>query len=47
MTICFTRYDCGLSMRILSLYYHKLMGKIEKHEGKKYFMVGDNILDKV
>ena len=34
-------------MRILTLYYHKLMGKIEKYEGKQYFMVDDNILDKV
>ena len=32
---------------MLSLYYHKLMGKIEEHEEKNYFMVGGNILDKV
>ena len=47
LTICFTRYDRGLSIRMLSLYHNELMGKIEECEGKKCFMVDDNILDKV
>ena len=32
--IYFTRYDDGKSI-MLSLYYHELVGKIEKHQGKK------------
>ena len=32
---------------MFSLYYHELMGKIKEYDGKKYFMVDDNILDKV
>ena len=32
LVIYFTRYDYGKSIRILSLYYHELMGKIEEHE---------------
>ena len=47
LTIYFTRYDRGKSKRMLSLYYHELMGKINKHEGKKYLMVDNWILDKV
>ena len=34
LTIYFTRYDRGKSKRMLSLYYHELMGKINEHEGK-------------
>ena len=47
MTIYFTRYDRGKSERMLSLYYHELMGKINEHEGKKYLMVDNWILHKV
>ena len=32
---------------MFSLYYHELMGKIKEHEGKKYLMVDDYMLDKV
>ena len=32
---------------MLSLHYHELMGKIEEHEGNKYLMVDEYILDKV
>ena len=32
---------------MLSLYYDELMGNIEKHEGTKYLMVDDYMLDKV
>ena len=32
---------------MLTLHYHELMGKIEEHEGKKYLMVDDYMLNKV
>ena len=32
---------------MLSLHYHELMGRIEEHEGQKYLMVNDYMLDKV
>ena len=32
---------------MLSLYYHELMGKFKEHEGKKYLMVDDHIINKV
>ena len=31
----FTRYVHSKSIKMLSLYYYGLMGKIEEHEGKK------------
>ena len=34
-------------MKMLSLHYHELMGRIEEHEGQKYLMVNDYMLDKV
>ena len=34
LVICFTRYDVEKSIRMLSLYYHKIMGKIEEYEEK-------------
>ena len=34
-------------MKIMSLHYYELMGKTEGHEGKKYLIVNDYILDKV
>ena len=45
--IYFTRYDHGKTIKMLSLYYHKLVGKMEEYERKKYSMLGDNILNKV
>ena len=45
--IYFTTYVHSKSMKILSLYYHELLGKIEEHEGKNYLMVDDYMLDKV
>ena len=33
-TIYFTIYVHSKAIKMLSLHYHKLMGKIEKHEGK-------------
>ena len=47
MTIYFTRYVHSKFIKVLSLNYHEVMGKIEKHEEKKYLMVDDYILDKV
>ena len=32
---------------MLSLHHHQLMGKIEEHEGKKYFIVDDYMIDKI
>ena len=32
---------------MLSLHYHELMGKIQKHEGKTYLMVDDYMLGRV
>ena len=43
----FSRYDCRKSVRMLNLYYHELMGKIEEYEWKRYLMVDDYTLDKV
>ena len=34
LLIYFTRYDGRKSIRILTLYYNKLMGTIEEHERK-------------
>ena len=36
--IYFTRYVNSQSVKMLSLHYHELLGKIEKHEGKKYLI---------
>ena len=47
LMIYFTRYVHSKSIKILSLYYHKLIGKNEEHEGKKYLMVDDYIVNKV
>ena len=47
LMIYFTTYVHSESMKILSLYYHELLGKIEEHEGKNYLMVDDYMLDKV
>ena len=32
---------------MLNLHYHELMGEIKEHEGKKYLMVYNYMLDKV
>ena len=47
MVIYFTRYVHIKSIKILSLYYHELIGKIVEQKGKKYLMVDDYLLDKV
>ena len=47
--IYFNRYDRGKSVIVLTLYYHKLKGKIEDQEGKKYLMIEelDKELDRI
>ena len=45
--IYLTRYVHSKSIKMLTLYYHELMWKIEEHEGKKYLMVDDYMFDKV
>lgn len=47
MVIYFTRYDRGKPIRMLSVYCHELVGKVEEHNDKIYLMVDDNILGKV
>ena len=32
---------------MLNLYYHELMRKVKEHEGKKYLMADEYVLDKV
>ena len=32
---------------MISLYYHELKEKIKEHEGEKYFMVDDYMVNKV
>ena len=44
--IYFTRYVHGKSMKMLSLYYHELIGKAEGYEGKEYLIFDDKVLDK-
>ena len=45
LAIYFTRYVRIKSIKMFSLYYHELMGKIKEHERKKYLMVDDYVLD--
>ena len=35
------------SVKLLSLYYHQLMGKIEEHKGKKYLTADNYLINKV
>ena len=44
--ICFTRYVKKRLIKMLSIHYHELIGKIKKHEGKKYLMVDNYTLNK-
>ena len=45
--IYFTRYVHSKSIKMISLQYHELMGKIEEYEGKEYLLVDDYMLGKV
>ena len=47
LRIYFTRYVHRKSIKMLSLYYHELMGKIKEDERKKYLMVNDYMLNKI
>ena len=47
LTIYFTRYVHRKLIKMLSLHYHEVMGKIKEHEGKKYLMVNDYMPDRV
>ena len=47
LVIYFTRYHPDKSMRMLNLYYDKLIGEIEEYEGKRQLMVDDYKLGKV
>ena len=46
LVIYFTRYLHSKSKQMLRMYYHEFMGNIKEHEGKKYFMTDDYLLDK-
>ena len=46
MTIYFTRYVHKMLIKMLSLYYHESMRKIEEHEGTKCFMFNDFMVNK-
>ena len=47
MVIYFSRYVNCKSIKMLSLYFYKLMERIEEHEEKKYLMVDEYVLNKV
>ena len=47
MAIYFIRYVHSKSTKMLSLYYHEIMGKVKKHEGKKCLKITDYVLNKV
>ena len=44
--IYFTIYAHNKSLKMLSLHYDESVGKIKEHEGKKYLMVNNYILNK-
>ena len=49
MVIPFTRYDDSKSIKILSLHYHELIGKIKELMNEKYLkylIVDDFMLEK-
>ena len=47
MKIYFTRYVNYKSIKMLSLYFDKFMGKIKEHERKKYLIIDGYMLNKV
>ena len=46
LVIYFTIYARNKSLKMLSLHYDESVGKIKEHEGKKYLMVDNYILNK-
>ena len=47
MKIYFTRYVNYKSIKMLSLYFDKFMGKIKEHERKKHLIIDGYMLNKV
>ena len=47
LTIYFTTFDWGKSIRMFTLFHHELVGKIEKFERKIYLMVRNYMFQKV
>ena len=47
LVICFTRYVHSKLIKMLSLYYHELMGKVKIYEVKKFLMIDGYVLNKV
>ena len=47
LVICFTRYVHSKLIKILSMYYHELMGKVKKYEVKKFLEIDGYVLNKV
>ena len=47
MTFYFTRHVHSKSIKMLSLHYRQLVGKIKEHKGKKYLTINNYMLDKV
>ena len=47
LVIYYTRYDNSKSIKMMSLSYHELVGKIKEHEGKNTLMIDSYVLDKV
>ena len=47
LVIYFTRYVHSKLIKMLSLYYHELMGKVKIYEVKKFLMIDGYVLNKV
>ena len=47
LVIYCTIYVLSKSIKMLSVHYHELIGKVEEHEGKKYLMVNNYKRDKL
>ena len=47
MKIYFTRYVHSKSIKIISLHYLEIMGKIKEHDGKKHLTVHNCMPDKL
>ena len=47
LIIYFIEYFHSKSIKVVNLYYHKLMGRIEEHEENNYLMNDGYMLNKV
>ena len=45
LVVYFTRHFHSKLIKMLSLHYYELIGKIEEYAGKKYLMVDNSMLD--